>query len=865
MATPGRLLYTPSSLSQDNLRNPSTLITSWIAVFVAGLAATVIALGWDIGSFGTEQQPHVALQTQAGTALGLVLSAVIAATLTLRAPRDIAKTVICIASLLTLVIGLLGILKFVLITAFNASIAFTIFGTGMFVTQAVPSRAVRHYVTGITGATTATLGMVALVSHFIGLSTGYMWMGDTPLSLAGSLGLAALGLSTMASVVIPDDSKFRRSFTSLALAILAGGMTVSGLAGSALYSAQVESEKQLVRLVADNVARYLERALRTDLLPLETMAAQWRATGRIPEAEWRAQANLMLETMPGLRAVIWVDADIVGQRVAPIDLPGVWTGRKFEAPFLLEYGRRIMNGTEPSLYPVFDGVRGRSFSTLMPVYNHAVQDGLLLTVIDTTEWGEAVLRELNSRTSIKITDSTGTVYDNGINSTNDGLRASVAIKVGEEQWRITATETEAMLAAIRSSLPQTVTALGITLTLLLYTSTLIAQTSIKRAKALTGSNARLESEISARQGVQNKLEKEIRHRLDTEAILKTDRERLDLALVAGGTGTWHLDPNTGALDWDQKMIDLFGFDDGAFDGTYDMFKSLVLSEDLPRIERAMERAWKTGEEFEEDFRIRRNDNDVHVIYGKARVVWAPDGKQRIMIGINQDVTELRRAEKLSTLGTLAAGFAHELNNPLMGCVNYVAYAARKTENARARDALGKAETEIKRVIRVVQDMLSFSRFKEDFGAETKVADVVDRAIDLVITSSHTAGVAFENRVDANVVPVAMSEDALQQVLLNLLVNAGHAVEDSETRTVFVRADQDDSRVYLSVTDSGCGIPEDIRPRLFEPFFTTKKAGKGSGLGLSISFDIVKRFGGTIDFQSTVGVGTTFTLAIPKAV
>ncbi|NKB45117.1 MAG: PAS domain-containing protein [Alphaproteobacteria bacterium] len=863
MATPGRLLFAPSALPQDNVRRPSIVIVSWGAVFVTTMAAVVIALGWDMKTVEADTEQQLALQTQVGTALGLALSAVIAAALTPRGPRDIAKIAICIASLLTFVIGLLGILDLALVTAFNASVAFIIFGTGMFVAQSLPSQAVRHYVTGVTGAAATTLGAAALVSHAIDLSTGYMWTGDTPLSLAGSLGLVAAGFSAMASIVFDDSSSFRRSFTSLALAILTSGMTVSSLAGSALYSSQIKSEKQLVRLVANNVARYLERAIRTDLLPLETMAAQWRTNGRIPETEWRAQADFMLETIAGLRAVLWIDADIIGRRVAPTNLPGVWTGRKFEAPVLVEYGRRIMNGTEPSLYPVFDGVRGRSFSTLMPVYDHATQDGLLLTVIDSTEWGEAVLQELNSRTSITITDSTGTVYNNGVEGVNNGMSASIAIKVGEEQWRITATETEAMFTNVRSSLPQTVTALGIILTLLLYTSTLIAQTSIRRAKALTGSNARLESEISARQGVQNKLEKEIRNRLDTEAVLKTDRERLDLALGAGGTGTWHLDPETGALAWDQKMIDLFGFEDGTFDGTYDTFESVVLSEDLPRIEKAMERAWETGDEFEEDFRIQRND-EVRLIYGKARVVTTPDGNQKIMIGINQDVTERRRAEKLSTLGTLAAGFAHELNNPLMGCVNYVAYAARKTENARALDALSKAETEIKRVIRVVQDMLSFSRFREDFSAETKVSNVVDRAFDLVVTSYHANGVEFENRVDVNMAPVAMSEDALQQVLLNLLVNAGHAVEASETRTVFVDADQDERRVYVSVTDSGCGIPEDIRPRLFEPFFTTKKAGKGSGLGLSISFDIVNRFGGNIDYESTVGVGTTFTLIIPKA-
>lgn len=878
MATPGQFPLTLPALSKGSPGSISVALAPWVAVATTLIAAIVVL---------SEQPPRPPnlnldaaqfLLPQTGTALGLGLATLSIAAIAWRSHTKSVQMLIGSSSLLTLFIGVINFIQNVLprfeldafptsswlvLTAPNASIAFMLLGGGIFLTRSRSLKPSQQYARGIAGAITATLGMVATVSHALGLPTGYLWSADAPLSIAGSIGLTAVGLGAMANVLRATEIPGRRSFTLIAMTILVGGMTASGLAGTALYSTQIESEKQFVGLVANNVTRYLNRALSTNLLPLESMAAQWRIAGRIPETPWRAQADLMLDKTPGLRAVIWVDADIVGQRVAPADLPGVWTGRKYDAPLLLEYGRRIMEGTEASLYPVFDGQRGRSFSTLMPVYNRGEQDGLLVTVVDTNEWGESVLGEVSRQAHVRITDSIGVVYDNGVLGLKNGLQADVVVEVGEEKWLVTATETQQMVDAISSSLPQTVTALGLILTLLLYVSTLIAQTSLRRAKALADSNDRLESEVSARQAVQNRLEREIRSRLDTEADLKTDRERLDLALGAGGTGTWYLDPETGELKWDDRMISLFGFEDGAFDSNYETFKALVLEEDLERIERATARSLETGEEFEEDFRIRRSDGALHVIYGKARVVTAPSGKHKIMIGINQDVTERRRSEKLSTLGALAAGFAHELNNPLMGCVNYVAYAMRKTENTRAREALGKAETEIKRVIRVVQDMLSFSRFKEDFNASANIARTVDRAADLIATSYQTSGIIFENAINANTKPAAISEDALEQVILNLLVNAGHAIEDATTKTVTVKAEQDDQRVYIYVTDTGCGIPENIQPRLFEPFFTTKKAGKGSGLGLSISLDIIKRFGGHLSFDTEPGTGTTFTLALPK--
>jgi PAS domain S-box-containing protein len=665
------------------------------------------------------------LPLQTGTVLGLALCGLNLLHSSYKTNSRPPQTISLALSVMTISIAIVGSLPALsnpsnrwlgevgdyILLAPNVGLALFIFGLGTCATQFAKRTIARRYIPAVSGAATASLGLIAVTGYITGLPFTYAWTMTSPMSLMAALAIVLLGLGMINVVLRSDNSARRRTYTSLAISVLIVGFTVSGFTGSMLYDAQVKSAEEVIGIV--------------------------------------------------------------------------------------------------------------------------------------------------------VTDSDGISYNNQIPAFSAGVQTQITIKVGEEDWTVTTTKPESLLNGASRFLPHLAVTLGVILTLLLYSSILTVQTSLKRSRALAKANAQLEAEVNARQQVQNALEREIVIRRKTEAVITTDRERLDLALSAGGTGTWHLDPQTGQLDVDQQSLDLFGFTTQTFKGTYESFKKVVLPEDLSRVERAVNQALNGGADFEQDFRIIKPDGAVHVIYGRARVIESQHDKKTLMIGINQDVTERRRAEKLSTLGTLAAGFAHELNNPLMGCVNYVAYALRKTENARARDALVKAEAEIKRVTRVVQDMLSFSRFKQDLSAHANVNDALEHATNLTSASFKTSGITFENRIKSPLPLAAISADALEQIVLNLIINAGHAVETSDSKTISIDADQNSDNIFISVSDSGCGIPEHVGRRLFEPFFTTKKAGKGSGLGLSISLDIIKRFGGRIEFESTPGVGTTFVVTLPK--
>ena len=252
-------------------------------------------------------------------------------------------------------------------------------------------------------------------------------------------------------------------------------------------------------------------------------------------------------------------------------------------------------------------------------------------------------------------------------------------------------------------------------------------------------------------------------------------------------------------------------------------------------------------------------------------------------------------EKMASIGQLAAGVAHEINNPIGFITSNLGtlrkYAERLTKfidvqaEAIASDG-GKAETVraaradlridrtredildtiaeslegTERVRRIVQDLKSFSHVDQAEVKETDINECLNSTIN--IAWNEIKYKATLKRELGTLPPVRCNPQQMNQVFMNLLVNAAQAIESQGE--IVVRSQAVDGFARISVTDTGCGIPPEILDRLFEPFFTTKEIGKGTGLGLSIAYDIVKKHHGEITVESEVGKGTTFTVRIPMA-
>jgi signal transduction histidine kinase/DNA-binding response OmpR family regulator len=236
--------------------------------------------------------------------------------------------------------------------------------------------------------------------------------------------------------------------------------------------------------------------------------------------------------------------------------------------------------------------------------------------------------------------------------------------------------------------------------------------------------------------------------------------------------------------------------------------------------------------------------------------------------------QLLQAEKLSAIGQLVAGVAHELNNPLTSVIGYAQLLQEEMrgvaggEPAREPQALAhdlrRIAEESERAARIVRNLLAFARRQSAARAEQDIADVMNRVLSLRAYEFRLNAVELECEFEPGLPPVLGDGGQLQQALLNLLLNAEQAMRTRSVRRLRVGAHYvaDADAIELFITDTGHGIPDENLRRIFDPFFTTREVGEGTGLGLSICYGIVRDHGGQIAVESRVGQGTTFKVLLP---
>jgi PAS domain S-box-containing protein len=242
----------------------------------------------------------------------------------------------------------------------------------------------------------------------------------------------------------------------------------------------------------------------------------------------------------------------------------------------------------------------------------------------------------------------------------------------------------------------------------------------------------------------------------------------------------------------------------------------------------------------------------------GRLILVDDVSQRARL---ED--QLMQTEKLTSLGLLAAGVAHEVNTPLAVISNYIQMLAKQFPTDDPRNVLiEKIVKQTFRASEIVNNLLNFSRVGSAQFAEVNLNHVLEETLSLVTHPFKTAHVEVVRQLQDDLPPVLGSTNRLQQVFLNLFMNARDAMPSGgvlEVRTIC-----NNGSVEVEVADSGVGIPSDHLKRIFDPFFTTKTSGRGTGLGLSVSYGIIKEHAGKIDVRSTPGRGTAFRLEFPVA-
>jgi PAS domain S-box-containing protein len=226
--------------------------------------------------------------------------------------------------------------------------------------------------------------------------------------------------------------------------------------------------------------------------------------------------------------------------------------------------------------------------------------------------------------------------------------------------------------------------------------------------------------------------------------------------------------------------------------------------------------------------------------------------------------QLIQAEKIASIGRLAAGVAHEINNPLSGVLIYADILMRDLapHNPQASEDLQEIINQTMRCKEIVARLLEFSRRSVDQRLNYDVNALIQRSAELLIHQALFQDVEYVFDIQADIPTMIGDPGRLEQVFINFMINAGAAMKGKGTITITSRFDAVSALVILEFADTGPGIPVEIISKLFEPFFTTKEPGEGTGLGLYIAFGIIQQHGGTISVRNNPGGGAVFTVTLP---
>jgi PAS domain S-box-containing protein len=372
---------------------------------------------------------------------------------------------------------------------------------------------------------------------------------------------------------------------------------------------------------------------------------------------------------------------------------------------------------------------------------------------------------------------------------------------------------------------------------------------------------------------------DIHERKTAEAALREREERLRILTDDAPVLLCMIDSDDNLSFANSRFLEFFGrtLDDMA-KGGWD-WMSDVHPDDLPEVKRIYFEALQKHKSTEFEHRVRRYDGEYRWVRETEVARFEPDGRFAGFVGALVDITDRKRAEeelarqrealyqseKLNALGSLLAGVAHELNNPLSVVVGQATMLSDAAADPKTAERAEKIRRAADRCARIVRSFLSLARRKTPEMTAVQLNVVIEMAVELLSYQLRTADVGLTLDLAPDLPPLLADADQLNQVVTNLVHNALQALgEVSRQRrlTISTRRHGGNGSLQLSVADNGPGVPPDLRTRVFEPFFTTKSPGAGTGIGLSLCLGIVASHGGSIRVEETPGGGATFIVELP---
>lgn len=369
-----------------------------------------------------------------------------------------------------------------------------------------------------------------------------------------------------------------------------------------------------------------------------------------------------------------------------------------------------------------------------------------------------------------------------------------------------------------------------------------------------------------------------------------DKHRYELMLDAGNVGTFEWDLNANKMVWSPELNRIFGFKETDEVTDFSQFEATLLEEDKVRVNAAIEESITKGKPYHIQYQIVHPDKSLHWIEAKGKVFRDESGRPSYFMGVAQNLDlikaneavlsiqlkeqtlKLRNAQaslvntaKMSALGEMAGGIAHEINTPLASITINAQYLERATKDLGI-EKLPKVSKNIRetaiKIGRIIKGLRAFARDTQgEEMSEIQLTKLLDDVGNLCLNRFKNHGVELEFKNDFPALIMKCRPIQIEQVLMNLLNNAFDAVEKSEEKVVRLLIHLTKEHLQIKVTDTGPGIKPQHAEKILQPFFTTKPLGKGTGLGLSISKGIVEDHGGRL-FLDTQEPRTTFNICLP---
>jgi PAS domain S-box-containing protein len=366
----------------------------------------------------------------------------------------------------------------------------------------------------------------------------------------------------------------------------------------------------------------------------------------------------------------------------------------------------------------------------------------------------------------------------------------------------------------------------------------------------------------------------------TEARLRESEERYALAARGADVGLWDWDIAADRAYLSPRLHEILKVADRDLGQSISGLFDEILPEDLVALRKHLEgRYARKWPRFEFEVRTRTPVNVTRWLVLHGLIVY--DGARPIrLVGSVADITDrklsqeelvrhreaLFQSEKMAMFGTLLAGVAHELNNPLSIVIGQIDLMLQTISDTAVAKRIERIRNAAERCARIVRTFLAMARQRHTDPKPANLNSIVEMAVELLAYQLRLANVHVELDLEQDLPTIAADSDQIQQVLTNLIINARQALlATAADRKIQIttRFDSHLRQVEISVADNGPGVPKNIRQRIFEPFFTTKPVGEGTGIGLSLCASIVRAHGGRIEVSERPGGGAVFTIALPQ--